>query len=126
MGYFVIGDDETVTGFRLAGVEGRAARTPPETREALKVAAATEGAAASSRGSRRLPKGDLPPESSLQPRRRGGGGCGACSSAAAQSWRPAEPTAAAGSSGGKGAHPLAPTLTYTDGCDHRWRSMAMR
>jgi V/A-type H+-transporting ATPase subunit F len=43
VGYFVIGDDETVTGFRLAGVEGRAARTPPETREALKVAAATEG-----------------------------------------------------------------------------------
>lgn len=43
MGYYVIGDDETVTGFRLAGVEGRAARTPFETREALKVAATTEG-----------------------------------------------------------------------------------
>lgn len=43
MGYFVIGDDETVTGFRLAGVPGRAARTPFDTVEALKVAAATEG-----------------------------------------------------------------------------------
>jgi V/A-type H+-transporting ATPase subunit F len=43
VGYFVIGDDATVTGFRLAGVEGRAARTPFDAREALKVAAATEG-----------------------------------------------------------------------------------
>lgn len=43
MSYFVIGDEETVTGFRLAGVKGRAARTPFETLEAMKVAAATEG-----------------------------------------------------------------------------------
>lgn len=43
MSYFVIGDEETVTGFRLAGITGRAARSPYETREALKVATATEG-----------------------------------------------------------------------------------
>lgn len=40
MGYLVIGDEQTVTGFRLAGIEGRAARTPYEAREALKAAAA--------------------------------------------------------------------------------------
>ncbi|MCX6357155.1 MAG: V-type ATP synthase subunit F [Candidatus Aureabacteria bacterium] len=43
MSYFIIGDEETVTGFRLAGIEGRVARSPYETREALKVAASTEG-----------------------------------------------------------------------------------
>lgn len=43
MSYFVIGDEDTVTGFRLTGVEGRVARTAYETREALKVALATEG-----------------------------------------------------------------------------------
>ena len=43
MSYFVIGDEETVLGFRLAGIEGRAARGPYEAREALKVATATEG-----------------------------------------------------------------------------------
>jgi V/A-type H+-transporting ATPase subunit F len=43
MSYFVIGDEETVIGFRLAGVPGRAARTPYETTEALRVAVATEG-----------------------------------------------------------------------------------
>ncbi|MDD5555878.1 MAG: V-type ATP synthase subunit F [bacterium] len=43
MGYFVIGDEETVVGFRLAGIRGRAARTPDEARGALGVAAATDG-----------------------------------------------------------------------------------
>jgi len=43
MSYFVIGDEETVTGFRLVGVAGRVARTPYETQEALTVALATEG-----------------------------------------------------------------------------------
>ncbi|MCX6354882.1 MAG: V-type ATP synthase subunit F [Candidatus Aureabacteria bacterium] len=43
MSYFAIGDEETVTGFRLVGVEGRVARTPADTREALTVALGTEG-----------------------------------------------------------------------------------
>jgi V/A-type H+-transporting ATPase subunit F len=43
MSYFVIGDEETVIGFRLVGIAGRAAHSPYEAREALKVATATEG-----------------------------------------------------------------------------------
>ena len=43
MSYFVIGDEETVIGFRLTGIEGRSAHTPYETRQALKVATSTEG-----------------------------------------------------------------------------------
>jgi V/A-type H+-transporting ATPase subunit F len=33
--YFVIGDEDTVLGFRYAGVRGRAVRTPDEARTAL-------------------------------------------------------------------------------------------
>ena len=33
--YFVIADEDTVTGFRYAGVEGRVVNTPEEAREAL-------------------------------------------------------------------------------------------
>jgi len=33
--YFVIGDEDTVLGFRYAGVEGRVARTSDEARAAL-------------------------------------------------------------------------------------------
>jgi V/A-type H+/Na+-transporting ATPase subunit F len=40
--YFVIGDAETVSGFRLAGVEGRIALTPHEAQESLTVALAME------------------------------------------------------------------------------------
>ncbi|MEI8012107.1 MAG: V-type ATP synthase subunit F [Candidatus Omnitrophota bacterium] len=35
MRYFCIGDADMTTGFRLAGVDGRVARTPPEVREAF-------------------------------------------------------------------------------------------
>lgn len=35
MRFFCIGDEETVAGFRLAGVEGRTATTPDEARAAL-------------------------------------------------------------------------------------------
>jgi vacuolar-type H+-ATPase subunit F/Vma7 len=35
MEYFVIADEDTVLGFRYAGVEGRAVRTPEEARAAL-------------------------------------------------------------------------------------------
>ncbi len=35
MEYFVIADEDTVLGFRYAGVEGRAVQTPEEAREAL-------------------------------------------------------------------------------------------
>jgi V/A-type H+-transporting ATPase subunit F len=35
MKYFCIGDEDTVTGFRLAGVQGRAVATTAETREAF-------------------------------------------------------------------------------------------
>ncbi len=35
MKYFVIADEDTVLGFRYAGVEGRAVRTPEEARAAL-------------------------------------------------------------------------------------------
>jgi len=35
MDYFVIADEDTVLGFRYAGVEGRAVRTPDEARAAL-------------------------------------------------------------------------------------------
>jgi len=35
MEYFVIADEDTVLGFRYAGVEGRAATTPEEARAAL-------------------------------------------------------------------------------------------
>jgi len=38
MNFFCIGDEDTVLGFRLAGVEGRVAETITESREALKVA----------------------------------------------------------------------------------------
>lgn len=41
MKFFVIGDEDTVAGFRLAGVEGRQARTLIEVREAFQVAVAT-------------------------------------------------------------------------------------
>ena len=43
MSYFVIGDEETVTGFRLVGVEGRVAHTPADIRDALTVGLGTEG-----------------------------------------------------------------------------------
>lgn len=35
MQFFVIGDEDTVLGFRLAGVEGDIVRTPEETRDSL-------------------------------------------------------------------------------------------
>lgn len=38
MKFFVIGDEETVLGFRLAGIEGRVAQSPDEAREALEEA----------------------------------------------------------------------------------------
>jgi len=33
--FFIIGDQETVLGFRMAGIEGIAVRTPEETSQAL-------------------------------------------------------------------------------------------
>jgi len=39
MRYFVIGDDDTVLGFRYAGVPGWAVASPAEAREALRRAA---------------------------------------------------------------------------------------
>lgn len=41
MKFFVIGDEDTVLGFRLVGVQGRAVKTALESREALKVATST-------------------------------------------------------------------------------------
>ncbi len=41
MNFYCIGDEDTVLGFRLAGVEGRVAETIAESREALKVATST-------------------------------------------------------------------------------------
>ncbi len=35
MEYFVIADEDTVLGFRYAGIEGRVVRTPEEARDAL-------------------------------------------------------------------------------------------
>lgn len=35
MRFFVIGDQDTVLGFKLAGVEGEIVRTPEETRDSL-------------------------------------------------------------------------------------------
>lgn len=43
MKFFVIGDRDTILGFKLAGVEGRAVTGAFEAREALKVATSTEG-----------------------------------------------------------------------------------
>jgi V/A-type H+/Na+-transporting ATPase subunit F len=43
MNFFVIGDEDTVLGFKLVGVQGRVAANAFEAREALKVAASTEG-----------------------------------------------------------------------------------
>lgn len=42
MRFFVIGDKDTVLGFKLVGVEGRIVTNAFEAREALKVAASTE------------------------------------------------------------------------------------
>jgi V/A-type H+-transporting ATPase subunit F len=36
--FFVIGDEDTVLGFRLAGVEGKVVESPEETRKALEEA----------------------------------------------------------------------------------------
>jgi V/A-type H+-transporting ATPase subunit F len=38
MKYFCIGDQDAVTGFRLAGVEAREAKTPAEAKAAFKLA----------------------------------------------------------------------------------------
>lgn len=38
MKYHVIGDDDTVLGFRFAGIRGQVVRTPDEAREALREA----------------------------------------------------------------------------------------
>lgn len=41
MRYFCIGDEDTVTGFKLAGVEGMVAKTLAGAREAFKIATST-------------------------------------------------------------------------------------
>ncbi|MBN2414752.1 V-type ATP synthase subunit F [bacterium] len=38
MKFYIIGDEDTVLGFRLAGIEGRHVDTPEEAREALDAA----------------------------------------------------------------------------------------
>ena len=43
MQFFVIGDEETVLGFSLVGVQGRVVTSSDETREALKEAFQTDG-----------------------------------------------------------------------------------
>ena len=43
MKFTVIGDEDTVLGFRLAGIEGEVVRTPEETRTSLERAFRTEG-----------------------------------------------------------------------------------
>lgn len=43
MKFFVIGDEDTVMGFRLAGVEGEIVRTPEEAQNSLDRAFRTEG-----------------------------------------------------------------------------------
>ena len=43
MKFYVIGDEETVLGFNLAGVEGRVVHTPEETLEALEQTFRMEG-----------------------------------------------------------------------------------
>jgi len=42
MNFFVIGDDDTVLGFRYAGVPGKAVSTPQEAAQFLKEIAGTE------------------------------------------------------------------------------------
>jgi len=41
--FYVIGDEDTVLGFNLAGIEGKVAISPEEAREALKEAFQLEG-----------------------------------------------------------------------------------
>jgi V/A-type H+-transporting ATPase subunit F len=41
--FFVIGDEDTVLGFSLVGVQGRIVTSPDETRDALKEVFGTEG-----------------------------------------------------------------------------------
>jgi len=41
--FYVIGDEETVLGFRLAGIEGEVVRTPEDTKESLERAFQEEG-----------------------------------------------------------------------------------
>ncbi len=41
MKFFVIGDEDTVLGFKLVGVEGRIVKTISESKEAFKIATAT-------------------------------------------------------------------------------------
>jgi len=41
--FTVIGDEDTVLGFRLAGIEGEVVRTPEETKECLERAFQKEG-----------------------------------------------------------------------------------
>lgn len=41
--FYVIGDEETVLGFRLVGVEGRVVETPEETRQVLQEVLKMEG-----------------------------------------------------------------------------------
>lgn len=43
MKFYTIGDEDTVLGFQLAGVEGRIVETPEEAREALNSAFEMEG-----------------------------------------------------------------------------------
>jgi V/A-type H+-transporting ATPase subunit F len=41
--FFVIGDEDTVLGFRLAGIKGRVVKTPEESKAALEQAFQEEG-----------------------------------------------------------------------------------
>ena len=41
MRFYCIGDQDTVAGFRFAGVEGQVVESPAEARQALRAAAAT-------------------------------------------------------------------------------------
>ncbi len=43
MKFYVIGDEETVLGFQLVGIEGKVVHTPEETRESLEDAFKKEG-----------------------------------------------------------------------------------
>ena len=43
MKFYVIGDEETVLGFQLVGIEGKAVHSPEETRESLENAFKEEG-----------------------------------------------------------------------------------